>query len=65
MNFFWLTPDSTYTSDLGDKDPAEWMPPLDSYKCTYVRAWVTVKHYYDLTIDSAEKTALTSYLADC
>ncbi|KAF8598251.1 hypothetical protein BDV93DRAFT_534390 [Ceratobasidium sp. AG-I] len=49
----------------GDKDPAEWMPPLASYHCTYVRAWITVKHYYDLTIDSAEKTALTNYLASC
>ncbi|KAG8746261.1 hypothetical protein FRC10_005510 [Ceratobasidium sp. 414] len=30
----------------GDKDPSEWMPPLSSYHCTYVRAWITVKHYY-------------------
>ncbi|MEV7385846.1 MULTISPECIES: HNH endonuclease family protein [unclassified Streptomyces] len=49
----------------GDKDPAEWMPPLSSYYCTYVRAWVQVKYYYDLSVDSAEKSALTSYLANC
>jgi len=49
----------------GDKDPAQWMPPLSSYHCIYVRAWVTVKHYYSLTVDSAEKSALTSYLASC
>ncbi|KAG9120017.1 hypothetical protein FRC07_004662 [Ceratobasidium sp. 392] len=49
----------------GDKDPSEWMPSLSSYHCTYVRAWITVKHYYSLTIDSAEKTALTSYLNAC
>lgn len=49
----------------GDKDPAEWMPPLASFACTYVRAWVTVKHHYSLTIDSAEKAALANYLADC
>lgn len=49
----------------GDQDPAEWMPPLASYRCTYVRAWVQVKQYYNLTIDSAEKTALTTYLAAC
>ncbi|RDB24084.1 hypothetical protein Hypma_008565 [Hypsizygus marmoreus] len=49
----------------GDKDPAEWMPPLASYRCTYVRAWVQVKYYYGLTVDSAEKSALTSYLASC
>ncbi|KAG8695938.1 hypothetical protein FRC09_008849 [Ceratobasidium sp. 395] len=49
----------------GDRDPANWMPPLASYHCTYVRAWITVKHYYGLTIDSAEKTALTNYLSSC
>lgn len=29
---------------IGDKDVAEWVPPLVSYQCTYVRAWITVKH---------------------
>ena len=44
---------------------AEWIPPLSSYVCIYVRAWVTVNHYYSLTIDPAEKMALTNYLANC
>ncbi|MEV7086843.1 HNH endonuclease family protein [Streptomyces sp. NPDC093085] len=49
----------------GDKDPANWLPPLASYKCTYVRAWVQVKYYYKLSVDSAEKTALTNALSGC
>ncbi|WP_327297919.1 MULTISPECIES: HNH endonuclease family protein [unclassified Streptomyces] len=49
----------------GDKDPAEWLPPRAAYKCTYVRAWVEVKHYYKLTVDSAEKTALQGVLNGC
>ncbi|GGQ45904.1 HNH endonuclease family protein [Streptomyces asoensis] len=48
-----------------DQDPAEWMPSLTSYRCTYVRAWVQVKYYYGLSVDSAEKSALTGYLASC
>ncbi|MFF1919957.1 HNH endonuclease family protein [Streptomyces sp. NPDC058221] len=48
-----------------DKDPAKWLPSRAAYKCTYARAWVHVKHYYDLTVDSAEKTALQSVLNDC
>ncbi|KND26424.1 HNH endonuclease family protein [Streptomyces acidiscabies] len=48
-----------------DQDPATWMPSVTSYRCTYVRAWVQVKYYYDLSVDSAEKSALTSYLAGC
>ncbi|WP_327336684.1 HNH endonuclease family protein [Streptomyces sp. NBC_01259] len=49
----------------GDKDPAKWLPSRAAYKCTYARAWVHVKHYYDLTVDQAEKTALQSVLNGC
>ena len=49
----------------GDQDPATWMPSRTTYRCTYVRAWVQVKYYYGLSVDSAEKSALQNYLANC
>ncbi|WP_197367972.1 HNH endonuclease family protein, partial [Streptomyces clavuligerus] len=49
----------------GDKDPAEWLPSRTSYICTYVRMWVHTKHYYGLTVDSAEKNTLQSTLNGC
>ena len=49
----------------GDKDPAEWQPPRSAFRCTYARAWIQVKYYYGLTVDSAEKSALTSMLGTC
>ncbi|XIG77273.1 hypothetical protein C1N81_31100 [Streptomyces sp. SGAir0957] len=49
----------------GDKDPAEWMPPRTAYACTYLRMYVQVKHYYDLSVDSAEKSAIQSKLSGC
>ncbi|MYR41784.1 HNH endonuclease family protein [Streptomyces sp. SID5910] len=49
----------------GDQDPATWMPSRTAYRCTYVRAWVQVKYYYGLSVDSAEKSALQGYLASC
>ncbi|MGP2441378.1 HNH endonuclease family protein [Streptomyces sp. JW3] len=49
----------------GDQDPATWMPSRTAYHCTYLRAWVQVKYYYGLSVDSAEKSALTSGLASC
>ncbi|HZF88702.1 HNH endonuclease family protein [Streptomyces sp.] len=49
----------------GDQDPATWMPSRTAYRCTYVRAWVQVKYYYGLSVDSAEKSALQSHLAGC
>ncbi|KAJ1302090.1 hypothetical protein OPQ81_000921 [Rhizoctonia solani] len=49
----------------GDKDPAFWMPPLQSYHCTYIRAWIDVKHFYELSVNPKEKVALTNYLEKC
>ena len=42
-----------------DQDPAEWIAVrLACTAARYVRAWVQVKYYYDLSVDSAEKSAL-------
>ncbi|HEX2313942.1 MAG TPA: HNH endonuclease family protein [Thermomonospora sp.] len=49
----------------GDKDPAEWQPPRTAFRCTYARAWVQVKWYWGLSVDSAEKSALSSMLNTC
>lgn len=49
----------------GDKDPALWKPPLTSFYCTYARAWIGVKYYWGLSVNSGEKTALSSMLDRC
>ncbi|PFH47739.1 hypothetical protein AMATHDRAFT_77059 [Amanita thiersii Skay4041] len=54
------------TDDLNQqKDPSKWTPPLASFHCTYARAWVHVKHFYNLTVDTAEKAALSRILNRC
>ncbi|CAE6427150.1 unnamed protein product [Rhizoctonia solani] len=49
----------------GDKDPSKWMPSNPAFRCTYIRAWIEVKHYYDLTVDEAEKKRLTKLIDNC
>jgi hypothetical protein len=49
----------------GDQDPAEWLPSITGYRCMYARMWVWVKYYYALSVDSAEKSALSSILNGC
>ena len=44
-------------------DPAEWMPAKD--RCTYIAAWVGVKARWKLTVDPAEKRAISRWLAGC
>lgn len=49
----------------GDRDPAEWLPPVVGYRCEYVAGWVAVKARWELSIDLAEKTAIESVLSGC
>ena len=71
----------TYANDLGgpelwavtdnvnqsksDQDPTTWQPSVASFRCTYARAWIQVKWFYDLTVDSSEKSALNTMLGTC
>ncbi|TKA29550.1 hypothetical protein B0A50_03563 [Salinomyces thailandicus] len=46
----------------GDDDLAEWLPSREAFQCEYVRAWIQVKHYYDLSMDQDEKDAASDVL---
>lgn len=47
----------------GDQDVAEWLP--GSEQCRYLREFVAVKHRWGLSVDSAEKSAMTSLATGC
>ncbi|ORY77745.1 bacterial-type extracellular deoxyribonuclease [Protomyces lactucae-debilis] len=49
----------------GDQGPETWKPSLTSYHCTYSKMWISVKSYYGLSVNSAEKSALQSMLNTC
>ncbi|MEU6621986.1 HNH endonuclease family protein [Streptomyces litmocidini] len=49
----------------GDKDPAEWMPPAASARCSYLSDWAAVKLRWGLSADAEEAAALTRYAAEC
>nr|WP_020663943.1 HNH endonuclease family protein [Amycolatopsis benzoatilytica] len=49
----------------GDKSPDQWKPPSVGYWCTYAKMWVAVKYKFKLTVNSAEKSALTDMLGRC
>jgi uncharacterized protein DUF1524 len=50
-------------SSKGDRDPAQWLPPLTSSRCTYAIYWVQVKYRWRMTMDSAERSKLSSLLS--
>ena len=49
----------------GAKDPAEWLPPRQSYHCEYVFTWTLVKIRWSLSADQAEINALRDVGGDC
>ncbi|MEV4274582.1 proprotein convertase P-domain-containing protein [Actinoplanes xinjiangensis] len=49
----------------GDRDPAEWIPSVAGVRCRYITEWTAVKTRWGLTVDTAEKSALTTYAAAC
>lgn len=52
-------------SQKGDGDAATWLPPLKSYRCTYVARQIAVKAKYAIWVTKAEKAAMSSILAKC
>ena len=52
-------------SQKGDGDAATWLPPLKSYRCTYVSKQIAVKAKYGLWVTAPEKVAMKSILAKC
>lgn len=49
----------------GDRDIAEWVPTATNDVCTYVKQFLAAKTRWSLSVDKAEKTAASNYLANC
>ena len=52
-------------SQKGDGDAATWLPPLKSFRCSYVAQQIAVKAKYSLWVTAPEKAAMISILAKC
>lgn len=49
----------------GDKDPAEWLPPLEKVHCRYLQEWTVVKSRWRLSVDQEEKDKLEELADGC
>jgi hypothetical protein len=50
--------DAATNRSKGDRDPAEWIPPDESYVCDYLDDWLRIKSDWGLTVDQDEFTAI-------
>lgn len=66
-----LAVDGPSNNGKQDSDAAEWLPSRvdadgkDTYDCYYVARQIAVKDKYDLSVDKAEKNAMSDVLATC
>jgi hypothetical protein len=63
MNLFAVK--GRLNSQKGDGDAATWLPPLKSFRCTYVAQQIAVKAKYSLWVTAPEKEAMKRILAAC
>ena len=49
----------------GDRDPAQWLPPNESYHCQYIERWIALKETWKLTMDSDEHQTVEKIQSEC
>ncbi|MFG1612682.1 HNH endonuclease family protein [Nonomuraea wenchangensis] len=57
--------DGPLNGQKSDSDAATWLPPLKSYRCTYIARQIDVKAKYDVWVTAAEKSAMETILDGC
>jgi hypothetical protein len=60
-----LSVDDGLNQSKGDKGPEAWKPPRKAYWCVYAKRWIGIKHYWDLSVTGAERSALKQMLGTC
>lgn len=55
----------TANAAKGDKGPEAWKPSNKAAYCAYAERWIAVKAKYSLSVNAAERTALTNMLVGC
>jgi hypothetical protein len=63
MNLFAVK--GRLNSQKSDGDAATWLPPLKSFRCTYIAQQIAVKAKYSLWVTAPEKEAMSRILAAC
>ncbi|WP_316309467.1 HNH endonuclease family protein [Clavibacter michiganensis] len=57
--------DGPTNGSKSDQGPATWLPPAAGYDCLYVTRFAYVLHTYALTIDDADRAAISHTLSTC
>ena len=48
----------------GDADPSNWLPPEETYLCTYLGDWIAIKARWGLSMDQSEHGRIGNLLTE-
>ncbi len=51
--------------EKSDRDPASWLPSATGARCGYAADWTSVKYRWHLSVDTAERDALSALVTAC
>lgn len=60
-----LAVDPSQNRQKGDSNAASWLPPMTSYRCSYVARQIAVKKKYGLWVVPPEKATMLQVLSKC
>lgn len=52
--------DRSANRSKGSRQPHEWLPPNEAYRCQYIKNWLNVKRQWELEIDCVESQWLAT-----
>lgn len=53
------------SQDKGGRDPKDWLPANESFRCAYLQAWVDVKTAWKLSVDAGERESVAGAALNC
>ena len=51
--------------DKDGRDPSDWLPPNESFRCQYLQTWVDMKTVWKLAVDAGERESIAAAALSC
>jgi hypothetical protein len=60
-----LAVSATSRQDKNQRDPTDWLPPNQNFRCDYLKSWIDVKTAWKLSVDASERESIAAASLNC
>lgn len=53
------------SEDKDGRDPADWLPTSEGFRCRYLQTWVDIKTVWKLSVDAGERESIAAAALNC